>query len=183
MFTQPMKPRALNVLEILNKRRKLTRELQRLLDRLTAGYNGELQFSKVLKAKLYSIPIPLFNLHLKINGSECQIDSLIVFQNELILFEIKNYQGDFFIEKDNWYTLSRREIKNPLHQLHRTDLLLRQFLYQHQSPLKVRSFIIFIHPEFHLYQASIDIPIVPYSIKTFYPTTSKHPLHNSETSP
>lgn len=168
MFSQPMKSRSHKILEALSKRTKLTRELKRLLERLTAGYKGEIQFFNLLKTELRNSPISLFNLHLKINGSECQIDCLLIFQNELVLFEVKNYQGDFFIEKENWYTLSKREIRNPLHQLHRTDLLLRQLLSKQQSPLNIKSFIVFTHPEFHLYQAPIDIPVVfPTQLKRF----------------
>src|SRR5699024_6805657 len=168
MFNQPIKSRAQKTLETLNKRTKLTGDLAKLLERLSAGYNGELQFFNLLKTELRNNPIMLFNLHLKVNGSECQIDCLLIFQNELILIEVKNYQGDFLIDKTNWYTLSKREIKNPLHQLNRTDLLLRQLLNKHQSHLKVRSFIIFTHPEFHLYHAPIDIPVVfPTQLKRF----------------
>lgn len=168
MFNQPMKSKAHNVLEKLSKRTTLTGEQNKLFNRLTAGHNGELQFFKALKTELRSSPIPLFNLCLRINGSECQIDSLLIFQNELILFEVKAYQGDFLIKNDNWYTISKKEIRNPLHQLQRTQLLFQELLDKHQSPLKIRSYIIFIHPGFHLYHAPINLPIVfPTQLKRF----------------
>lgn len=160
MFHQPMKSSAQHILDIVSKRTVLTEDQQKLLERLAAGYEGEMYFFKKLKAKLNNNPITLYNLYLKLNGSHFQIDCLLIFQNEIIIFEIKHYRGDFFIENNNWYTLAKREIKNPIHQLQRTELMLRQFLNKHKSALKIRSFLIFNHPEFFLYQVSPQTPIV-----------------------
>ncbi len=160
MFKKPLKSRNQQVLEILLKRRELSNAEQKSLNRLASGYEGEVQFYKMLKQKLHNNPIKLFNVHLKVNGSECQIDALLIFQNEIIFFEVKNYQGDFILEGDHWYTLSKQEIRNPLHQLSRTELLLQQFLTMHNLSLKVRSLVIFMHPEFQLYQTPLDIPAV-----------------------
>lgn len=160
MFTEPMKSKAHERLEILKKRSNLSLDQHNSLNRMSTGYKGELEFFNLLQSELQCKPILLFNLHLKVNGSECQIDCLLIFQSEVILMEVKNYQGDFLIEHDDWYTLDKGKIKNPLHQLHRTELLLNQFLKQHQFPLRVKSFIIFIHPEFQLYQSHTDMPIV-----------------------
>src|SRR5699024_9264707 len=124
------------------------------------GYEGEMQFYQILNQELHNEPIKLFNVHLKINGSECQIDALLIFQNEIILFEVKNYQGDFIIKGDQWYTLSKQEIRNPLHQLRRTELLIHQLLTMHNLSLKVRSFVVFIYSEFKLYQTPSHIPAV-----------------------
>lgn len=160
MFHQPAKSSAQHILEIVSKRTALTDDQQRLLDRLAAGYEGEMHFYEEIKAKLNNNPISIYNLYLKPSGSHFQIDCLLIFQNEVILFEVKNYRGDFLIENDNWYTSARREIKNPLHQLQRTELMLRQFLNEHDCSLKIRSFLIFPHPEFYLYQASMNLPII-----------------------
>lgn len=168
MFTKPTKSKAHKLLEILEKRTTLSVDQQRSLHRMSAGYNGELQFFKLLQNDLQCEPILLFDLLLEVNGSECQIDCLLIFQNELILIEIKNYQGDFFIDNNNWYTLSREEIKNPLYQLSRTELLLKQILKQHQLSISIKPFLVFIHPEFQLYQAPLNIPIIfPTQLKRF----------------
>lgn len=160
MFTKPNKSKEHKRLEILEKRTTLSIDQQQSLDRLSTGYKGELYFSKLVQTELQCEPIVLYDLLLEINGSECQIDCLLIFQNELILIEIKNYQGDFFIENNDWYKLPKNGIKNPLYQLQRTELLLNQFLKQHQLTLKVKAFVVFTHPEFQLYQAPLNIPLV-----------------------
>lgn len=168
MFTKPVKTDVHKHLEMLQKRMTLSMEQRTLLDRLSAGHRGELQFFRLLQNELQCDPIQLFDMHLKMNGSECQIDSLLIFQNELLLFEIKNYQGDFLIENSKWYTISKEEIKNPLYQLQRTELLLKQLLKESQIPLNIRSYLVFVHPEFQLYQAPVQLPIVfPTQLKRF----------------
>lgn len=147
-------------LEILRKRATLSAEQQLLLHRMTTGHIGETQFFQLLSNELTCDPLLLFNLLLEVNGSECQIDCLLIFQYELILIEIKNYHGDFFIENNKWYTLSKEEIRNPIHQLNRAELLLGQLLKQNQTPLKIKSFVVFVHPEFQLYQAPLNIPVI-----------------------
>ncbi|WP_442874236.1 hypothetical protein [Cytobacillus sp. NCCP-133] len=72
------------------------------------------------------------------------------------------------IEQDRSYTATINEVKNPLLQLQRSESLLRRLLQElgYKSPLK--AFIIFINPEFHLYQATKNLPaIFPAQINRF----------------
>lgn len=168
MFKKPTKSQTHQQLEILMKRSILSIEQQQTLNRMDSGYNGEHHLYKLLQNELHCNPLQLFDLRLTINNSECQIDCLLFFQNECVLIEVKNFQGDYYIENNDWYTLSKKAIQNPLHQLHRTELLLKQFFTQHQIPLKIRSFVVFTHSEFQLYQAPVNLPIVfPTQLKRF----------------
>lgn len=168
MLSMPNKSQVHKRLEILKKRSILSGDQQKSLDRMSTGYSGELYLFKRLQSEIHCEPIQLYSLLLKVNSSECQIDCLLIFQNECILIEVKNYQGDFYIESNDWYTLSKDGIKNPLYQLQRTELLLKQFFKQHQIPLNIRSYVVFTHPEFQLYQAPLNIPIVfPTQLRRF----------------
>lgn len=168
MFTKPLKTDFHKRLDILQKRKALTKDQQNLLRHLNNGHEGEKHFFQMLQDHLQCDPIQLYDLHLKVGGSECQIDSLLIFQHEILLFEIKNYQGDFLIDHNKWYKLPKREIKNPLHQLQRTELILKQFLHENNMPLTIQSHLVFINPEFHLYQASQNLPaIFPTQLKRF----------------
>ncbi|TQS76198.1 NERD domain-containing protein [Ornithinibacillus gellani] len=160
MFTKPMKSDVQKQLETLSKRTSLTIEQQQMLDRLVNGHLGELQLFDKLSNGLSCNPISLYNLLLKVNHSEYQMDGLLIFQHEIILLEVKNFQGDYLIENNNWYTLSKEEIKNPLHQLHRAKLLLQQLLQKNQTPMNIRPYLVFVHPNFHLYQAPVNIPVI-----------------------
>lgn len=161
MFSKPRKPVSLQILEALKKRKVLSVEEQSTYKRLSSGYSGEKRFANLLKSEFHNPAIPLFDLNLTVNGSECQLDCILIFQNELLLLDIKNIQGDFFIKNDSLHFVKEtKEIQNPLHQLKRAEILLMEFLTQQQIPLKIKSYLIFVHPEFHVYQAPHHLPII-----------------------
>lgn len=126
-------------------------------------------FFKLLKNELKSKPIHLYDLHFEVNNSECQIDCLLIFQNECVLIEIKNYQGDFYMKNDGMYLLSTHEkIKNPFSQLERAETMLRHLFKKESIPLKIYPLIVFTHQEFYLYQDNASLPAVfPTQIKRF----------------
>src|SRR5690625_1533432 len=53
----------------------------------------------------------------------------------------------------------------------RTNRLIKNFLNQHQINLEVKSFTVFVHPQFHLYYA-------PINRQTIFPNQIKHFLEN-----
>ncbi|MGP4038744.1 nuclease-related domain-containing protein [Gracilibacillus sp. D59] len=59
-----------------------------------------------------------------------QIDYGLVLNNTFFLYELKNYKGEFFYEKDKLYLTSGKEIDDPLTQLARADSLLHQLLQE-----------------------------------------------------
>ncbi|WP_394136561.1 nuclease-related domain-containing protein [Cytobacillus oceanisediminis] len=89
-----------------------------------------------------------------------QIDSLLITGESIYIFEVKNFEGDFYIEKDRWCTTSKSEIKNPLLQLQRIESLLRRLLHDLGFNFPIKSYLIFINPEFYLYQAPFNLPAI-----------------------
>ena len=98
-----------------------------------------------------------------------QIDSLLFTGGCIYLFEVKNYEGDFYIEQDRWYTApANTEVKNPLLQLQRSESLLRRLLQKLGVKTPLKALLIFINPEFQLYQATMNLPaIFPAQINRF----------------
>src|SRR5699024_11472178 len=96
----------------------------------------------------------LFSINLEMNGSESQFDCIYLTHRKLYHFEVKNYQGDIYIKDDKWFhRSSEKEIKNPLHQLHRGHILLKEFLLHYRINIHVESLLVCIHPAFHSYQS------------------------------
>ncbi|HLS09369.1 nuclease-related domain-containing protein [Lentibacillus sp.] len=84
------------------------------------------------------------------------------------MFEVKNHEGDYYYEADKVFKLPQYEIVNPLHQLGRSESLLRQLLLKDKVNLPIEAFVIFINPEFTLYQAPLDKSIIfPTQIKKY----------------
>lgn len=127
---------------------------------LTKGYEGEVKFDSLV-AELSDKFLILNDLLLESNNSIFQIDSLFITQNLLIPSEIKYFEGNYFYEKDNFYTCTtKKEITNPLHQLNRIETLLRQFLQKKGYSFGIKGNLIFLHPEFFLYQAPQNDKII-----------------------
>ncbi|WP_096155591.1 MULTISPECIES: nuclease-related domain-containing protein [Bacillus] len=146
-------------LELLNDRMELLEDDMRHFLNLKKGYLGEIEFD-ALTEKLQSECIILNDLLLKNKSTHFQIDSLILFQELIYLFEVKNFEGDFYYESSKFYTLNRKGVNNPLDQLNKCELNLRQLLQSLGFNVKIRSFIVFINPEFTLYQTPLNMPCI-----------------------
>lgn len=126
---------------------------------LEKGYAGELLFDEYVST-LTNEFLLLNDVLLDFGNNLFQMDSLAIFQESVLLFEVKNFEGDFFVRGDRWYASSDKEIKNPLEQLQRSEALLRRFLQEHGCTLPIEPLLVFVNPEFTLYQAPIKTPII-----------------------
>jgi len=127
---------------------------------LEKGYQGEVAFDQ-LTSKLQNGLYILNDLCLEHNKSFFQIDTLIISQQTIYPYEVKNYEGDYRYELGNFYPkLSKDEIKNPLDQLKRSKSLLRPTLKNLGFQLPIEGSLTFVNPTFTLYQAPLNEPII-----------------------
>lgn len=129
------------------------------------GYDGEVYFDLLAeKAGLDQKFYILNDLLLKCDGTLFQIDSLMITQHSVIVLEIKNYEYDYYFKVDNFYSRkTNHDVNNPLHQLDRIQTLLRKLLRKIGLTLHVEGYVIFINPNFFLYQAPLNDSIVYHS--------------------
>ncbi|MDY0394307.1 nuclease-related domain-containing protein [Virgibacillus halophilus] len=80
--------------------------------------------------------------------------------SKFYLYEVKNYQGDYYYESDKLFKKPNIEVINTLHQLGRTESLLRQLLLSIGIEPRINAFVVFINPNFTLYQAQMDKPFI-----------------------
>lgn len=154
-----VKPQELIILELLNKRKKLTsREKQHYLN-LKKGFEGEMLFDTFTE-KLQFECVILNDLLLVVNNTTFQIDSLIIAGGRIFFYEVKNYEGDYYYESDKLFKKPKLEILNPLHQLSRSESLLRQLLLGLGFNSQIDASVVFINPKFTLYQAPLDKPAI-----------------------
>jgi hypothetical protein len=169
------KSNELLIMELLNRRRQLESNDRHHYFSLKKGYEGELQFDCLTK-KLDCECLILNDLLLKVNNTTFQIDSLIITQGKVFIYEVKNYEGDYYYETDKLYKKPKLEVINPLFQLNRSESLLRQLLLSLGYKLQIDAFIIFINPKFTLYQAPLDQPIIlPTQLNQYMETLNKIP--------
>jgi hypothetical protein len=157
----------LRILRSLNYRMKLSDKTRSHYLYLEKGFIGEKIFDDWVERYING-GLNLNDLLIESSNSISQIDSLLLTQGKIHLFDVKNNEGDYFIEGDKWYTNCKIEIKNPVYQLKRCETLLRRLLQTYGFNPPIESHLVFVNPEFHLYQAPINLPIVyPTQIKRF----------------
>ncbi|KON85995.1 nuclease [Sporosarcina globispora] len=165
----------------LNTRMALTEKETLHYSNLEKGYEGELTFD-LLAESLKEEKLIINDLLLEVSNSYFQIDTLVISQGMIHLLEIKNYQGDCYLESDKLYAVNTgREYKNPVYQLKRSATLFRQLLQTLKQNYPVEPSVIFINPEFTLYQAPMDQPIIlPTQVNRFLNDLNKSPSKLNE---
>lgn len=176
---KPIKPKELQILQLLSPRKNFSYKEKQTFNNLMKGYNGEKQFYTLLKKHLSSSGIILSDLLLEINNSVFQIDNVLVRNKTIFQFEVKNYDGEFYIENGDWYIAgTRKEISNPLLQLKKSNYLLRQLLQKLGYNLQVRPYLVFINQEFTLYQLPLKLPIIlPNQLNRFIKNLNNTPVN------
>lgn len=178
------KPLLLKFYQSLNNRTNLTQKDSSFFSSIEKGYHGELNFDHLTKC-LSEDYVILNDLVLEHGNTLFQIDSLFISPDNILLFEIKNYPGDHYINSDRWFSISGSELKNPLLQLKRTELLLRKLLNDLNSNLPIESYIVFVHHDFFMYQAPLNTPVIfPTQLKRFIQrlnSTSNKVRNNQDT--
>ncbi|WP_066047782.1 DUF123 domain-containing protein [Robertmurraya korlensis] len=127
---------------------------------LEKGYEGELKFDELTK-NVGDNCLIVNDITLEVTNNLFQIDSLLICKDMICMFEVKNFEDNFFIQSHKWYLLSsRKEVNNPILQLDRSETLLRKYLHTHRFSVPIESKVVFVHPTFTLYQAPIDLPAI-----------------------
>jgi hypothetical protein len=152
-------PDELKIMNLLEPRMIFTEKEKQRHYMLRKGYKGEVQYDIWMKS-LEIQNLTLNDLLLEVSGSTIQIDSSVITQNKILLFEVKDYEGDYYYEDERLKIINGEEIKDPLLQLKRSTSLFRQLLSSLGFHLEIESYVIFINPEFTLYQAPKNAPII-----------------------
>lgn len=152
-------PPKLRIMRSLNSRSDLNEIERKYYLNREKGYQGELMFDSKIET-LHSGYLVINDLCLETNDSEFQIDTLLISQEKIYQFEVKNYEGDFYYKAEKLYHISGEEVKDPLLQIKKNDTLLRQFLRSLGYNFPIEPWVVFINPEFTLYEARRDLPII-----------------------
>ncbi|MGP4081098.1 nuclease-related domain-containing protein [Pseudalkalibacillus sp. R45] len=165
----------LKIMRCLRIRMNLSSEDKLYCYNLEKGYEGELKFDERLE-ELLPGRLALNDLLLEHRNTLFQNDSLLLSSGKNYLFEVKNFEGDFYVDGDRWCSIGGTEIKNPLLQLKRNESLLRQVLSTLECNMPFEAYLVFINPEFHLYQAPLDSHIIfPAQLNRFLDKIKKQP--------
>ncbi|NKE07929.1 nuclease-related domain-containing protein [Mesobacillus selenatarsenatis] len=152
-------PDELKIMNLLEPRMNFTEKEKQRHYRLRKGYEGEVKYDRWMKS-LEIQNLTLNDLLLEASNTTFQIDSSVITQNKLLLFEVKDFEGEYYYEDERLKIIYGEEIKDPLLQLKRNTSLFRQLLASLGFHLEIESYVLFINPEFTLYQAPKNSPII-----------------------
>ncbi|MBT2695783.1 nuclease-related domain-containing protein [Bacillus sp. ISL-55] len=163
-------------LRCLNTRMELAAKDKFHLSNLEKGYRGEIAFDR-LTENLSEERYVIDDLLLQVNNSFFQIDKVVISERLIHLLDVKYHEGDYYLESDQLYSVkSSREFKNPVLQLKRSETLFRQLLQYLKINYLVQASVVFNNPEFTLYQAPMDQPIIlPTQINRFLKELNETP--------
>lgn len=159
IYKSRTKSEELLILEFLDKRMALPDAERNYYLSLKKGFDGEVMFDS-LTEKLESDCLVLNDLLLKSQRNTFQIDSLIITSNKLYFYEIKNLEGDHYYEADKLFKFPKTEVSNPLYQLRRSDTLLKQLILSLGFNLPIEGLVVFINPEFTMFQSPLNYPFL-----------------------
>ncbi len=159
-YKRRTKSTELIILGFLNTRMTLPEKDMQHYFSLKKGYEGEVLFDSLTEKLQFECYI-LNDLLFKVNNTMFQIDSLIISET-IYVYEVKNFEGNYFYDavKDRLYKRPKKEYNNPLHQLNRGESLFRQLLQNIGYNFPIEAQVVFINPEFTLYQAPLDRPFI-----------------------
>lgn len=123
------------------------------------GFEGEVNFDPYF-AHLNPDALILNGLSLKDNIREFQIDSLVIFGDTANLYEAKNYRGNYVYKNNALLTPSQKEIAEPAGQVIRARASISNIVRALGYDFQVNEYVVFINPEFHLYNSPLDKPFL-----------------------
>jgi len=164
------------VLEYLNVRTKLQYEVKIKLKNQIKGFEGEEYFDSYLE-EAGDKGIILNDLVINYNGNIFQLDSLLILNEKIYIFEIKNYSGNFYWHEDSILGESGYEILNPKGQINRSKVYLKNILKSLNISCTVDAQVVFTHPGFHMYHSTPKDPFIFRSqLKNFFNILFNQPL-------
>lgn len=120
-----------------------------------AGKEGELQAKKILNHYLNENDLLLNNLNISIHGRNTELDYVVINNNGVFIFEVKNFSGQLVGDEDdqywNKYKISRgnkeyiKKIRNPIKQLKREIYLLKEYLKYYGVDLWIEGYVLFVN--------------------------------------
>lgn len=120
-----------------------------------AGKEGELQAKKILNHYLNENGLLLNNVNISIHGRNTELDYVVINNNGIFIFEVKNFSGKLVGNEDdqywNKYKISRgnkeyiKEIRNPIKQLKREIYLLKEYLKYYGVDLWIEGYVLFVN--------------------------------------
>ena len=138
------------ILESLSYRMNLSNEDKRRYQNQIKGFQGELLFDQFINRSQQSGFI-VNDLFLSSKDTNYQMDSILVLNKHLFIYEVKNYTGEYCYENDSLFSKNGYNLQNPVDQVNRKKFYIHNWLLNNGYSHKVEAHVVFINPDFYIY--------------------------------
>lgn len=174
IIKQREKSQTLKIFEILAIRSDLSVEDDTNYQKQIKGYEGEILFDE-MAADFLKDSVVINDFTFKVNGHTCQVDTLIVTDGSINIYEIKNYEGRYRYNNNRFTLVSNElELLDPLVQANRAQILMKQLLVQLKLNCTCESFAVFMHPNCTIYQNQSNDHVLLPSLFAYHFKKRKH---------
>lgn len=138
------------VLRSLDARMALSPYEKVQLNSQVKGFDGEKKFDDCFKEVELS-GLVICDLMLSTRDTTYQIDTLYITDNEVTIYEIKNYTGHYIYKDGLIYSDNGFVLQDPVAQVKRKQSYLHNLLLSLGYSIKITSYVVFINFNFYIY--------------------------------
>lgn len=138
------------IYELLHHRMNLSAKDKRDYENQVKGFEGELQFDSFMEP-YHKSGIVLNGLNLSNGDYEFQVDSCIVLNDVLYLYEVKNYSGSYYYKDGQIYSKSGYLLLSPLGQTDRSMVHFHNKLRSLGFRVQIKPYVVFVRPKFSIH--------------------------------
>lgn len=140
------------ILESLYHRMELSFSEKSQYENQIKGFNGEIAFDACLSnSSISSQSLIINDLLLKTLDTHYQIDSLLITDDHIYLYEVKNYSGSYYYKDGSIYSESGHVLQSHLAQADRKKAYLYNLLLKSNHQTEISSYVVYINPECYMY--------------------------------
>jgi len=138
------------ILESLNYRMNLFADDKRRYNNQIKGGQGEELFDRFINHPLQT-GFVINDLFLSSRDTNYQMDSILILNKELIIYEVKNYTGEYCYENGAFLSKNGYNMQSPIDQVKRKRSYLHNWLLNNDYSHKVKAYVVFINSDFYIY--------------------------------
>ena len=138
------------VLESVNYRMNLSSADKRRYQNQMKGFQGEQLFDQLINHP-QQIGYIVNDLFLRNKDTDYQMDSILILNKQLIIYEVKNYTGEYRYENGSLFSKNGYSLQNPVDQVNRKKSYLNNWLLNNGYSYKTKAYVVFINSDFYIY--------------------------------
>ncbi len=138
------------ILESLNVRGELSIQEKKQYVNQVRGFEGKQWFDEfVEQADLQALVIN--DLFLNGPDTNYQFDSVVILENRVNIYEVKNYTGRYSYRDGQLFSENGFRMQDPVAQAKRKQSYLHNFSLARGFSCEVNAYVVFINPNFYIY--------------------------------